>query len=313
MTVTHVEKDFDSLTLTLIAEFDAPPEQVWQLWADPRLLERWWGPPGHPATVERHDLTPGGEVAYAIAGPKGKAARGWWRITSVDPPTSLEFVDGWADQDGTPDPSRPDHGDPGPAHRARRWHEDGDPLRVRVQGPHGADRRDGRARSAAAGRRPDGRVARRLTAPPDEPRARRPGSRAIGCAEAARCRATRPASAARPRRRPPRPPRAALGAGVGGTGASVAVGDVLAGSSGPLAPGSLSASPARLALSLMLPGPLAMSLSSCASSFRLSVPPRLSIRCFALRCRFLKSMEPPGSRVVPGTMASRADVQESGG
>ena len=50
MSVTSVDKDFDALTLTLIADFDATAERVWELWADPRLLERWWGPPTHPAT-----------------------------------------------------------------------------------------------------------------------------------------------------------------------------------------------------------------------------------------------------------------------
>jgi uncharacterized protein YndB with AHSA1/START domain len=102
MSVTRVEKDFDSLTFTLVADFDAPIDQVWRLWADPRLLERWWGPPTHPATVEVHDLTPGGEVTYHMTGPQGEKSRGWWRITSVDPPKSLEFTDGFADQDGTP-------------------------------------------------------------------------------------------------------------------------------------------------------------------------------------------------------------------
>ena len=102
MSVTSVEKDFDSLTLTLVAEFDAPIDQVWQLWADPRQLERWWGPPSHPATVEHHDLTPGGDVTYFMTGPDGEKHRGWWRVTSVDPPKSLEFTDGFADQNGTP-------------------------------------------------------------------------------------------------------------------------------------------------------------------------------------------------------------------
>jgi uncharacterized protein YndB with AHSA1/START domain len=102
MSVISVDKDFDSLTLTLVAEFDAPIEQVWQLWADPRRLERWWGPPSHPATVERHDLTAGGDVTYFMTGPAGERSRGWWRIASVDPPQSLEFTDGFADQDGTP-------------------------------------------------------------------------------------------------------------------------------------------------------------------------------------------------------------------
>jgi uncharacterized protein YndB with AHSA1/START domain len=102
MSVTSVEKDFDSLTLTLIADFDAPTERVWKLWSDPRQLERWWGPPTHPATVEKHDLNPGGEVTYFMTGPDGEKYRGWWRITSVNPPKSLEFTDGFADDHGSP-------------------------------------------------------------------------------------------------------------------------------------------------------------------------------------------------------------------
>jgi uncharacterized protein YndB with AHSA1/START domain len=107
MSVTSVDKDFDSRTLTLIADFDAPLERVWELWADPRKLERWWGPPGYPATVEEHDLTVGGDVAYFMAGPDGDRHRGWWRITSVDPPSSLEFENGFANEDGTPNADLP--------------------------------------------------------------------------------------------------------------------------------------------------------------------------------------------------------------
>ncbi|MDQ3029759.1 MAG: SRPBCC domain-containing protein [Actinomycetota bacterium] len=102
MSVTSVDKDFDHLTLTLVADFGAPLERGWQLWADPRQLERWWGPPSHPATVEQHDLTPGGDVTYFMTDPEGEQYRGWWRVTSVNPPRSLEFTDGFADQDGTP-------------------------------------------------------------------------------------------------------------------------------------------------------------------------------------------------------------------
>ncbi|MGA5184932.1 SRPBCC family protein [Streptomyces pseudogriseolus] len=107
MTVTRVDKDVDTLTLTLVADFTAPVERVWQLWADPRLLERWWGPPGFPATVEEHDLTAGGGVKYHMTGPEGEKYGGWWRVSSVTPPTSLEFTDGFADQDGRPNPEMP--------------------------------------------------------------------------------------------------------------------------------------------------------------------------------------------------------------
>ena len=60
MTVNAVRKDPEALAMTLDAEFDATPERVWQLWADPRQLERWWGPPAYPATVDSHDLRSGG-------------------------------------------------------------------------------------------------------------------------------------------------------------------------------------------------------------------------------------------------------------
>jgi uncharacterized protein YndB with AHSA1/START domain len=102
MSVTSVEKDFDRLTLTVVADFYASPERVWQLWADPRKLERWWGPPSYPATVELYDLAPGGDVSYFMTGPEGEKHHGWWRVTSVNPPKSLEFRDGFADQEGNP-------------------------------------------------------------------------------------------------------------------------------------------------------------------------------------------------------------------
>jgi uncharacterized protein YndB with AHSA1/START domain len=101
MTVTSVDTDYDNLTITLIADFDAPIEQVWDLWSDPRKLERWWGPPTHPATFETHDLTPGGEATYFMTGPEG-ATWGAWRVSAVDPPTSLELINAFADPDGTP-------------------------------------------------------------------------------------------------------------------------------------------------------------------------------------------------------------------
>ncbi|MBL3668536.1 SRPBCC domain-containing protein [Streptomyces sp. M2CJ-2] len=107
MTVTSVDKDLDNLTLTVIADFTAPVEKVWQLWADPRQLERWWGPPTYPATVEEHDLSLGGEVRYFMTSPEGEKFGGWWRITSVTPPTALEFTDGFSDQDGKPNPEMP--------------------------------------------------------------------------------------------------------------------------------------------------------------------------------------------------------------
>ncbi len=107
MTVTNVHKDIAARTMTMTAGFDAPIGRVWELWSNPRLLERWWGPPTYPATVVEHDLTPGGRVTYFMTGPDGDRPRGWWRVVTVDPPNSLEFVDGFADESGDPNPEMP--------------------------------------------------------------------------------------------------------------------------------------------------------------------------------------------------------------
>jgi uncharacterized protein YndB with AHSA1/START domain len=107
MPVTNVQKDPATLTMTITSEFDASVEQVWRLWSDPRRLERWWGPPGYPTTVVKHELAPGGMVRYFMTGPEGDSPHGWWNIRRVDAPYGLEFDNGIADASGEPDPSVP--------------------------------------------------------------------------------------------------------------------------------------------------------------------------------------------------------------
>ncbi len=107
MTVTAVRKDPQTLTMTLEAEFDASPERVWQLWADPRQLERWWGPPTYPATFTKHDLAPGSRVEYYMTGPEGDRSRGYWEVLEADAPHRLVFRDGFANADGTPNTDLP--------------------------------------------------------------------------------------------------------------------------------------------------------------------------------------------------------------
>jgi uncharacterized protein YndB with AHSA1/START domain len=107
VTVTAVRKDTNSLTMTLEAEFDASAERVWQLWADPRQLERWWGPPTYPATFTKHDLSPGSRVEYHMTGPEGDQPKGYWDVVDADAPHRLVYNDGFRNDDGSPNPELP--------------------------------------------------------------------------------------------------------------------------------------------------------------------------------------------------------------
>jgi uncharacterized protein YndB with AHSA1/START domain len=107
MPVTDVSKDLDALTMTVTAEFDAGAERVWEMWSDPRQLERWWGPPSHPATFVDHDFAAGGRAAYFMTGPDGTKYHGWWRLEEIEPPARLRFEDGFADDEGNPNQEMP--------------------------------------------------------------------------------------------------------------------------------------------------------------------------------------------------------------
>jgi uncharacterized protein YndB with AHSA1/START domain len=102
MPVTAVRKDPERLTLTIEAEFDASVDRIWELWADPRKLERWWGPPTYPASFTKHDLAPGSRVEFHMTGPAGDQPYGYWDVLEVEPPHRILFRDGCANADGTP-------------------------------------------------------------------------------------------------------------------------------------------------------------------------------------------------------------------
>lgn len=107
MPVTDITHDLDSLTLTITAQFAAPVERLWAIYADPRQLEKVWGPPQYPATVVEHSLTPGGLVTYYMTGPEGDRHHGYWKVLEVDEPTSFSYEDGFADEDFTPNTELP--------------------------------------------------------------------------------------------------------------------------------------------------------------------------------------------------------------
>jgi uncharacterized protein YndB with AHSA1/START domain len=102
MTVLNTIKDPDTLTMTMVTQFEASPDRVWGVWEDPRKLERWWGPPTYPATFTRHDFVVGGQSRFHMTGPNGEIPRGWWRIDALDYPHAIQFANGLAGDDGEP-------------------------------------------------------------------------------------------------------------------------------------------------------------------------------------------------------------------
>ncbi len=107
MPITSVEKDLDALTMTVVADFAATRERLWEAYTDPRQIEKFWGPVEWPATFTRHDVFVGGRSAYTMTGPDGERSAGFWEFLAVDDGKFFEVRDGFADEDGEENPAMP--------------------------------------------------------------------------------------------------------------------------------------------------------------------------------------------------------------
>lgn len=107
MPITSIDRNDEDLTLTITADFPVPVRRLWDAYADPRQLEKFWGPVGCPATFTRHDLATGGRSQFSMALPDGSVSRGYWEFVAVDPLRSFEVRDGFAGEDGEPSADMP--------------------------------------------------------------------------------------------------------------------------------------------------------------------------------------------------------------
>ncbi|MCA9488886.1 MAG: SRPBCC domain-containing protein [Myxococcales bacterium] len=97
MPIISVQSDPENLTLTATGDYPVPVDRLWRAWADPRQLERFWGPPQWPATFTRHDMRAGGRSEYYMTGPEGQTSRGYWEFERVDVGRGFVVRDGFCD------------------------------------------------------------------------------------------------------------------------------------------------------------------------------------------------------------------------
>lgn len=107
MPITSVVTDPQALTMTVVAEFPVPVTRLWDAYADPRQLEKFWGPDGWPATFSRHDFNAGGRSHYYMTGPDGEQFHGIWEYVAVEPHKSVTFYDKFAVEAGVENTEMP--------------------------------------------------------------------------------------------------------------------------------------------------------------------------------------------------------------
>ena len=78
-------------TVTSVRVFAAPPERIFQAFADPRELAQWWGPAGFTTTIKDFDLRPGGWWHLVMHGPDGAHYVLTKQFVEVTPPSKVVF------------------------------------------------------------------------------------------------------------------------------------------------------------------------------------------------------------------------------
>jgi uncharacterized protein YndB with AHSA1/START domain len=78
-----------------------PPERLFELWTDPELLARWFGPDGYDIPSYALDVRPGGRWRTTMRSPEGKlhTVSGVYRV--IDKPRRLIFTWAWDQDDGS--------------------------------------------------------------------------------------------------------------------------------------------------------------------------------------------------------------------
>lgn len=70
-------------------EYDAPPERVFTLFTDPKLVPQWWGSAGAKLVVEEMDVRAGGRWRFVETDAKGKKSTFHGEYHEVDAPTRI--------------------------------------------------------------------------------------------------------------------------------------------------------------------------------------------------------------------------------
>ncbi len=78
--------------LVITRVFDAPRDLVFQAWADPVHLARWWGPEGFTNPRCEMDVRPGGAIRIDMRAPDGAVYRMKGVFDEIAPPERLVFT-----------------------------------------------------------------------------------------------------------------------------------------------------------------------------------------------------------------------------
>lgn len=69
--------------------YDATPEELFDAWLTPGLIEKWWGPEAYVTKVAKFELREGGEFRFEMIWPKGTLGAMAGTFIEINKPSRL--------------------------------------------------------------------------------------------------------------------------------------------------------------------------------------------------------------------------------
>jgi uncharacterized protein YndB with AHSA1/START domain len=89
----------ETKTVTIVKEFDAPPDLVWDAYTKPEILDQWWAPKPFSSRTKAMEFKEGGRRFYAMVSPEGQERWVVQKYTSITPKTNFKIFNAFADAD----------------------------------------------------------------------------------------------------------------------------------------------------------------------------------------------------------------------
>lgn len=108
---TNLQFDFivdkEKNTITVVREFAAEQQLVWDAYTKSELLEQWFAPKPWKAETKTMDFSEGGAWLYAMVSPEGGKHWGRMDYEEIRPIEYYKGLDGFCDADGNLNPDLP--------------------------------------------------------------------------------------------------------------------------------------------------------------------------------------------------------------
>ena len=99
--------DKEANTITVVREFMADRQLIWDAYTKIELLEQWFAPKPLTTKTKSIDFSEGGAWVYAMVDPGGKEYWGRTDYLTVEPIDRYTALDGFCDETGTLNPELP--------------------------------------------------------------------------------------------------------------------------------------------------------------------------------------------------------------